>query len=146
MHYEKERFTSRLAVYLVLIKNDQVLLTLRQNTGFADGFYSLASGHVDEGESIKQAMIREAKEEIGICIEPDDLNLVHIMQHQSSKHYIDFYFQCESFQGNPLNCEPEKCGDVRFFPKDELPESVVGNVRQALQLINIGSNYSEYGI
>ena len=20
-----------------------------------------------------------------------------------------------------LNCEPEKCGDVRFFPKDELP-------------------------
>ena len=146
MHNNEERFTSRVAVYLVLAKNDQVLLTLRQNTGFADGFYGLASGHVEEGETIEHAMIREAKEEIGILIEHDDLKFVHVMQHQSQKHYIDFYFQCESFKGDPLNCEPEKCGDVRFFPKDKLPDNVIGNVRQALQLINIGSHYSEYGI
>ena len=37
-------------------------------------------------------------------------------------------------------------GLERFFPKDKLPENLIGNVRQALQLINIGSNYSEYGI
>ena len=146
MPQNKERFTSRVAVYLVLIKNDQVLLALRQNTGFADGLYSLASGHVEEGETIKHAMIREAQEEIGIRINTDDLKLVHIMQHQSHRHYIDFYFQCESFQGNPLNCEPEKCGDVCFFPKAKLPNNICGNVRQALQMINIGSNYSEYGI
>ena len=83
MHHNKERFTSRVAVYLVLTKNDQVLLTLRQNTGFADGLYSLASGHVDEGETIKHAMIREAKEEIGILIKPDDLKFVHAMQHKT---------------------------------------------------------------
>lgn len=146
MNHNKERFTSRVAVYLVLIKHDQVLLTLRQNTGFADGLYSLASGHLDEGEAIKHAMIREAKEEIGIIINPDDLKLVHIMQHKSQKHYIDFYFQCEHYIGNPLNCEPEKCGDVSFFPKDKLPDNLVGNVSQALEQINIGSNYSEYGI
>ena len=146
MHNEKKRFTSRVAVYLVLTKDDQVLLTLRQNTGFADGLYGLASGHVEENETIKHAMIREAEEEIGIHIKPDDLKLAHIMQHKSQSHYIDFYFHCYSFQGEPLNCEPEKCGDVRFFPKDKLPENLIVNVRQALQLINIGSNYSEYGI
>ena len=145
MNHNKERFTSRVAVYLVLIKNDQVLLTLRQNTGFADGLYSLASGHLDEGETIKHAMIREAEEEIGIVINPDDLKLVHVMQHKSQKHYIDFYFLCEHFKGNPLNCEPDKCGDVSFS-LDKLPDNLCGNVRQALAQINNGSNYSEYGI
>jgi 8-oxo-dGTP pyrophosphatase MutT (NUDIX family) len=146
MNYDKQRFVSRVAVYLVLVKDNQVLLTLRQNTGFADGLYSLASGHVDEGETIKHAMVREAKEEIGISIKPEDLELVHIMQHKSQYHYIDFYFECQSYHGVPANCEPLKCGDVCFFPKDKLPHNLVGNVAQALKLISIGENYSEYAI
>ena len=68
MYHDKERFSSRLAVYLVLIKNDRVLLTLRQNTGFANGLYSLASGHVDEGETIKQAMVREQKKKLAYSL------------------------------------------------------------------------------
>ena len=123
------------------------MLTLRQNTGFADGLYSLASGHLEKNETIKsRRMIREAEEEIGIIISPDDLKLVHVTQHQSCTHYIDFYFQCERYTGDPLNCEPEKCGDVSFFPKDKLPDNLCGNVRSALEQINIRSNYSEYGI
>ncbi len=146
MDQKKNRFTSRVAVYLVLIKKNQVLLTLRENTGFADGLYSLASGHLEEGETLKHAMIRESEEEIGISMRPEDLKLVHVMQHKSDKHYLDFYFQCDQFKGNPLNCEPDKCGDVRFFPQEKLPENLVGNVRQALEQINRGSYYSEYGI
>ena len=80
---EKERFTSRLAVYLVLIRDGKILLSLRQNTGFSDGLYSLVSGHVDAGESVRHAIIREAQEEAAITINPQDLKLVHTMQHQS---------------------------------------------------------------
>lgn len=143
---EKERFTSRLAVYLVLIQDGKVLLSLRQNTGFADGLYSMVSGHVDENESVRHAMIREAQEESGITIEPQHLTLVHTMQHQSKRHYIDFYFMCDTYSGNPLNCEPEKCGEVAFFPINHLPENMAGNVRQALKEISLGNTYSEYGI
>ena len=121
-------------------------ICIRQNTGFADGLYSLASGHVDEGETIKNTMVREAKEEIGITINPEDLDLVHIMQHKSQNHCIDFYFKCTSYHGIPSNCEPSKCGDVRFFTQDKLPCNLVGNVKQALELISLGLNYSEYGI
>jgi len=99
-----------------------------------------------EGETIKHAMVREAKEEIGISIKPEDLQLVHIMQHKSQYHYIDFYFECQLYQGVPSNCEPLKCGDVCFFPKDKLPCNLVGNVEQALKLIKTGMNYSEYNI
>ena len=145
MNNNKERFTSRVAVYLVLIKNNQILLNLRKNTGFADGLYGLASGHLEDGETIRQAMIREAEEETGIIINPDDLKLVHVAQHKSNNHYVDFYFQCDSYAKEPVNCEPEKCGDVRFFPLNKLPDNFCGNVRQALEYIKHGSYYSEYG-
>jgi ADP-ribose pyrophosphatase YjhB (NUDIX family) len=142
---EKKRFTSRLAVYLVLIHDGKILLSLRQNTGFADGLYSLISGHVDEGETIRHAMVREAQEEVAIKLEPQNLKLVHVMQRQGMYHYIEFYFMCTTFAGNPLNCEPEKCGDVRFFQVNHLPENIADNVRKALKEISLNNNYSEYG-
>ncbi len=65
------------AVYLVLgkkqqqqqqqgaLKNQSILMSLRKDTGYMDGFYSLCAGHVDEGETVLEAMVREAREEIG---------------------------------------------------------------------------------
>lgn len=63
---KKQRHKIVPAVFLLLIKNNKVLLLKRQNTGYADGKYSLVSGHVDKGETMQEAIIREAKEEAGI--------------------------------------------------------------------------------
>ena len=115
MTQKKERFTCRIAVYLYLTDGDQVLLAQRKNTGFADGFYSCVSGHLDPQETLINAMIRETREEVNIIIKPEDLEVVHVMHHKSSHDYVDFYFRCNRFQGQPVNCEPEKCADVCFF-------------------------------
>ena len=65
----KDRYKYICAVYLILIKGNQILLLKRVNTGYEDGKYSLVAGHMDGNETIKQAMIREAREEAGIAIE-----------------------------------------------------------------------------
>lgn len=44
----------------------EILLALRKNTGYRDGKYELPGGHVEEGEDLMQAMVREAKEELMI--------------------------------------------------------------------------------
>jgi 8-oxo-dGTP pyrophosphatase MutT (NUDIX family) len=49
---EKMHARMSAAVHLLLIKNDQILLLRRFNTGWQDGFYSLPAGHVDAGESV----------------------------------------------------------------------------------------------
>ncbi len=64
----KERYKFICAVYLILIKENKVLLLKRANTGYEDGNYSLVAGHMDGNETIKQAMIREATEEAGIVM------------------------------------------------------------------------------
>ena len=76
-----DRFMNPSAVMLLLTRihdgNEEIIFQKRKNTGYCDGFYDLsASGHVDANESMKHAMCREAKEELGITINENDLDFV----------------------------------------------------------------------
>lgn len=78
-----ERFRPYFAVYLMLISGNKILLARRYNTGWKDGFYGVAQGHLNGGESVTHAMVREAKEEIGISVDTKDLKVVHVMHRKS---------------------------------------------------------------
>ncbi|MFE4455909.1 NUDIX domain-containing protein [Nocardia tengchongensis] len=60
----KPRYASVVDVHLVLWRNGLVLLAQRANTGFADGCLNLPSGHLEDGESVVEGVIREAHEEV----------------------------------------------------------------------------------
>ena len=51
----KERFKTCVSSYLILRDKEKVLLSLRGNTGYKDGYWGLVSGHVEKGESAKTA-------------------------------------------------------------------------------------------
>ena len=140
-----EKMRAFVHVYLLLRQNDTLLLSLRQNTGYEDGKYSLVAGHVEAGESAKSAMVREAKEEIGIQIAPVDLEVVHTMHRRSDRDCIDIFLHCGRWQGQVTNCEPHKCGEVKFFSKNAPPENLVGYVSKALKDIENSVRYSEFG-
>lgn len=122
------------AVAVLLEKEGQVLLMRRANTGFADGMWSLPTGHIDGGESFAQAACREAKEEIGVDIVPDDMEFFHLSQHKygTAHECITFFFRAKDWQGEPVNNEPDKCDDVRWFKKDELPDNLLLGMYDAL--------------
>ena len=132
----ENRFTLRSAAYLLLFRNKKILLLKRKNTGWMDGHYSLPAGHLDGGETIAQTMSREAKEEIGITIEPENLNVVHVMHRKSNVEYIDFFLTTDTdanaWHGEPFNNEPEKCEELVWFSINELPKNTLPHVRQAI--------------
>ena len=149
INVQSERFRSRLAVFLILRDGDKVLLHRRQNTGYADGMYSLVGGHADGGESVTYAMAREAKEEAGIDINPSDLHFSHVVHRQApdlpGEEYIDFYFMCNKWSGEVVNAEPHKCSDLSFFHMNELPSDMIPGVKSVLEKIEKNNNfYSEY--
>ena len=78
-----ERFKAVIAVHLILIKDNQILLLRRFNTGYEDGNYSVVAGHLDGNESVLKAMQREAFEEAGIQISEKDLQIVHVMHRKT---------------------------------------------------------------
>ena len=66
-----DRFRVVPAAYVFLLRpgphGDEVLLQLRQNTGYMDDHWAAAAaGHVERGETAYDAARREALEEIGV--------------------------------------------------------------------------------
>ncbi len=75
-----------------LLRFDSVLLLKRANTGFEDGNYGPVGGHLEGGESVKQAAIRECREEIGVEIDQADLQVVGVTHYNSpTGEGVDFF-------------------------------------------------------
>ncbi len=142
----QDRFRPHAAAYLVLVKDGQVLLHQRANTNYYDGYYSLVAGHLEGGETAEQCVVREALEEAGITLDLKDLKVEHVLHFLTPTHeYIDIFVTASKWQGEIRNMEPEKCGELRWTPLDNLPDNLVPEVRQALDRISKGEHYSEIG-
>lgn len=134
------------AVFLVLMKGDQVLLQRRENTGHGDGFFSLVGGHVDKNESAIKALCREAKEEINICISPTHPQLIYTLYRNcENEERIDLFFRVIEWEGQIAICEQEKCSELKFFQLKDLPKDVLLYISATLKAIRRGENYGEIG-
>lgn len=131
-------------VQLFFFREGQVLLLRRFNTGFRDGEYTVPAGHMDGGETVAQAAVREGREEAGVRIAEQDLTFSSVMHRIEDEERVDFFFQVLQWDGEPFNAEPEKCDDLRWFPVNDLPANTVPYVRQALQHHFDGVRFSEY--
>lgn len=133
------------AVRLILEEKDNMLF-LRQ-TKKNGGRYSLVGGNVEENEFAREALAREAHEEAGIHVEPDDMSLVHVLhRHKLRKDetLIVLYFKATRFHGEPEALEPKKFKDVRWLPIANLPDDVSEATLHVLQCIRKGIIYSEF--
>lgn len=145
---QKEYFKLIPAVYLVLRRDDNILLLRRANTGYQDGNYSIVAGHLDGDEVATEGLIREAKEEAGITVEPQNIKLVHtahrLSRNQPGNERLDLFFEVRDWQGDVANMEPHKCDDLSWYPIDALPQNMIPFVRRVLTDISEGVYYSEY--
>lgn len=144
----KERYRIIPAAYVILEKEGKILLARRKNTGYEDGNYGLVSGHVEQGETYMEAIIREAKEEAGVDLKPENLRFTHFMHRKDKSkdnERADVCFVAEQWDGEVRNMEPHKCDDLSWFPKDQLPENLILYIRQVLDYIDKEILYSEYG-
>lgn len=75
---QKRGGPQRQAVVMLIHNNKRgVLFTKRRsNRQFLPGIWALPSGHIEEGESYQEAVIREAKEELGIAVKQIRLDQV----------------------------------------------------------------------
>jgi 8-oxo-dGTP diphosphatase len=130
-------------VHLLLLDSaGRALFVLRQNTGLMDGEYHVPAGHLEAGESVVQTVIREAKEELGISVDPEDVEFAHIMHSPITGGRASFFFRIRQWKGLPANREPRKCRELRWFPLDELPETATRYCRVALKQIAAGESFS----
>ncbi|MBB6671643.1 NUDIX hydrolase [Cohnella nanjingensis] len=136
------------SVHLLFYRDEdrETLLLKRQNTGFADGLWSVVAGRIDGREEVIAAAIREAKEEAGVVIAPADLEVTGVMHRRNGQtEWIDFYLKVRMWSGVIANMEPHKCEELRWYPVDALPEEMVPYVRAAVLREDRSLWFESYG-
>ncbi|WP_136193496.1 NUDIX hydrolase [Actinomyces procaprae] len=120
----------------------EVLLQLRRNTGFMDGHWAAGiAGHVEPGESVTAAAVREGAEELGLDVTPGDLVPLTAMHRSNAiggparEQRADFFFTLNRWRGTPTIQEPAKCGGLKWFALDDLPEPIAPHELSVLRLL-----------
>ena len=121
------------AVHIILINDNKILLQKRKGSKLWPGYYALPAGHIDEGETQYDALVREAKEELGIEINTNDIinNYVVLRRNffeidgKTLEPYIDYYFEIKKYNGVPKIIEEEKCDELIWADVNNLPEPFI---------------------
>ncbi|MGN2641969.1 NUDIX hydrolase [Nocardia takedensis] len=130
--------------HILLRRDGELLLSRRRSGDEFDGRWHLPAGKVEAGESVAAGAVREAREEIGVELDPADLTLVHVAHVVAPGRpaRLGLFFETRRWAGEVRNVEPDKCYELRWFPADALPADII-----AYPLLGIDppALYSEYG-
>ncbi|MFT4416773.1 NUDIX domain-containing protein [Fredinandcohnia humi] len=113
---------------VILDNENRVLLQKRADVGL----WGLPSGHVEKGETVRDAVIREIKEETNLDIEV--IKLIGVYSEPNSQVFtypnrkrIHFITNCflGNVVGGELTCHSSESLEVKFFKCDELPNDLL---------------------
>lgn len=142
LHPSEGEFKISPIVYVILHREDDAIFFIQRK----NGNYSLPAGHIERGEKVFDAAIREAREEVGVEIDEAELRLVHIGHFKDPDgHRVAFFVQAPGWRGEPRNMEAEKHIGTAWFTQKNMPGNTVTYVRNALDSISRGEVFREQG-
>lgn len=107
----------------IIIEGDRVVLVKRAHPPI-QGHWSIPGGVLEVGEMVREAAVREAREETGLIVEPGELLGVYdrILRDPGQRvqyHYVLIDFLCRALGGELLAASDAT--EVRWFSREELP-------------------------
>ena len=121
-----------LAVIVAVIDDGKVLLTKREDFEV----WCLPGGGVEEGESLAEAGIREAKEETGLDVELTRLVGVYSRM-GGGLHDVHAVLYAAKPIGGELKLQPNETIEVKYFPFNKLPDEMLfGHKKRISDAIN----------
>lgn len=107
----------------IVIEGDRVLLVKRAHPPI-QGQWSIPGGVLEVGELVREAAVREAREETGLIVEPGELlgvydRILRDVEKRVQYHYVLIDFLCRRVGGELLAASD--AADVQWFRREELP-------------------------
>ena len=107
----------------IIIEEGRVVLVKRAHPPL-QAEWSIPGGMLEVGELVREAAIREAREETGLTIEPGELLGVYdrVLRNPEQRvqyHYVLIDFLCRRVAGDLAAASD--AAEVRWFTRDELP-------------------------
>jgi 8-oxo-dGTP diphosphatase len=135
------------SVNLHIVKDGQLLLLRRISSKWMDGKLQIPGGHVEAGESPLAAVLREATEELGIAIKPEDVEyLATVAVKDGSNEYFAIQFKLinpEAYEYTVM--EPQKCSELVWADVNDLPDDTIELFKEVTKHLRAGHRYLEIG-
>jgi len=117
---------------VLIEQNGKILLGKRhEDPNKADSVFRAANvwtmpgGKLDYGEGFITGAKREVKEETGIDIKDEDLEVICVNEDMNEHaHYITIGLVAKKFSGEATVLEPEEITEWNWFSMDALPENI----------------------
>ncbi len=100
------------------------VLLIRRGTPPLLGEWSLPGGVLECGETLREAVVRETREETGLAVEPGEMLGVYERVIRDEERRVRYHFVLIDFLCRPLSGDLKAgsdAADVRWFSRDELP-------------------------
>jgi 8-oxo-dGTP diphosphatase len=107
-----------------VIVQDQRVLLIRRGQAPLLGEWSLPGGVLECGETLREAVVREAREETGLVVETDEMLGVYERVIRGDDGRVRYHYVLIDFLCRPAGGELEAASDaadVRWFTRDQLP-------------------------
>lgn len=140
----KRRFSTILTARLLLEYREHLLFL--QQTPRNGGGFTLPGGKIEGEEFAKEALIREAFEEVGVVISSKTLRLVHVTHRkiEGVVEIIFFFHCCQEWSGEPMVKELDKFQNAVWLPMDESPAKLTSVLTHALESWKEGKLFSQF--
>jgi len=134
---------------VLIQQNGKILLGRRhENPDKADSVFRAANvwtmpgGKLDYGENFIAGAKREVKEETGLDINDEDLEVICINEDMNEHaHFITIGLVAKKFSGEPQVLEPDEITEWNFFEPDELPKNIYFPSEKVLKNYKAGKFY-----
>jgi 8-oxo-dGTP pyrophosphatase MutT (NUDIX family) len=108
-------------VVLVFIQNSEGKFLIQKRSEAKNGLYATTGGHPKSGESSIQGVITEVKEEIGIDLNPEDLQLYYGGRSDEEQvFWDDYYVKMDIPDIGSLQLQEEEVASLHWFSVDEI--------------------------
>lgn len=107
----------------IIIENQRVVLVKRAHPPL-QAQWSIPGGVLEVGELVREAAIREAREETGLIVEPGELLGVYDRVLRDPKQRVQYHYVLIDFLCRRVSGDLQAAGDaaeVRWFAREELP-------------------------
>jgi len=111
-------------VVLAMIQNSKGEFLIQKRSKQKDGKYAATGGHVKTGQTSIEGIMDEIQEEIGLKVEPEELECIYSQRFDEAQVFFDLYYMKKDFELADLVLQTEEVESVQWNTIEEIDELI----------------------